>query len=121
MGYGKALNPFEKGQIVSVNRHLVAIKSIAKDLKRSRDAGETFLCRCYAGKVEPKGKGQPKLSEHHLRLFIQNASTENYSARVLYHELNLNITVRSVQKRPRRCGTLMYHKVLTAPFSFVKH
>lgn len=115
MSKGTQLSETERSTILALRSTNMSAEKIAKQVNRSANVVRTFLKSpvTYGTK---KSTGRPRLlSKRTSRKLQFEAGKTGSSARDLKTELNLDVSIRTVQRVLNTCNYLTYCKKKTAP------
>jgi transposase len=99
----------------------MSIRDIVKAVGRSKSVVHAFLKNSegYGTKESP---GRPRLLKIHDRTRLRRyASTGEYTANQLHQELNIDASVRTVQRELQRCDYLAFEKANKSPCMTTHH
>lgn len=115
MSRGKPLNDIEKGRILAYKEIGMSNRRIAEKLGRSSGLIDNFVKnpKNYGKK---KSSGRPKIiAEREKRLILKTASNSVQSSREIMKELNVQASLRTVQRVLSSSDHLKYQKIQIKP------
>lgn len=121
MGYKKALNDFEKGQILAYSEEGKSLREISRIIHRSVSVVSQYLKNpSEYGKIKSPGRPQ-KLTLRDKRLIIKKASNSPVSCNQLKKELSLNVSRWTINRAISSSPKLIKCRYKSAPALKPKH
>ncbi|KAH9105496.1 hypothetical protein AeMF1_018708 [Aphanomyces euteiches] len=115
MPRGKHLNETERAQILALHKNKINVQQICKYLDRSRNVVVTFLSDPEAyGSAKRSGR-PPLLTPLAKRHLIRDACKTGASAKKLKKDLELDVSIRTVQDILHKSPRLEFVKRLATP------
>ncbi|CDF38566.1 unnamed protein product [Chondrus crispus] len=121
MPKGKKLAPFQQGQVLALHNENVSQKEIARRVKKSRKAIQTFLKVPQVYNEKHAGGRPPKMTPAESRRLLREASKGEKSAETLRRELELPVSKRRAQQILSTSPLLQYQTAKIAPQLTPRH
>ena len=121
MGLGTRLDIAEVASVLAFHKTGLGIKKIAKEMGRSPCAIRNVLRAKDPFHPPPKNSKHPKIGARGIRRLRKAASSSGKSARALKNELQLDASVRSVQRYLKATPWLQYVKRKRSPRLTKRH
>lgn len=115
MGGGKTLSEFEIGKIEVLSRQNVSIRQIAIELHRSFTVIRNYLINRKNYGKKRVGRTKCAISDRERRRILKEASNSTLSARQIKAKLNVNASLRTVQRTIKKCPHLKRMKLRRKP------
>ena len=116
MGRKPDLSYAEEAVIVALTKENKSQRYITQYLSRCKTAVQQCFLRQKSTK-SCKSRGRPvAVTKSSMRLLIRTASKEKWRAFELRNKLNLNVSVRTVQRYLSSSNYLVYRPMMKAPF-----
>lgn len=111
MPTGRALTPEERGRILGLHEAGLSIRAIAKRVECSVGAASNVIARPKKKLEKTRGR-RPKLTMRDVRHVVREAAKGNETAAQIKAHLELQCSVRSVQRLLSRVDFLVYAKMV---------
>ncbi|ETV74251.1 hypothetical protein H257_11185 [Aphanomyces astaci] len=103
-------SPEERACVETIRRHGLSIRSIAKELGRNKNAIAGYLKNPEGYGTRFRGIAKIAVVGREYRLLIREASNTGQSVRRLKTDLNIDASLRTIQRRLKEAPTVTYEK-----------